>query len=193
MGLVPLCAAVSAVGFIIFALLLGAQETGPLTWGMLRLESWGSSSCPERHGGTVEHAWCGCTTCLITRGGTGFRRAWSGCSTCLERGDAIWLREHQIVHGDWKRNAGAAYFRNAPTCPGGLGSSFLIETNARVGFLDLAGTKIYLFPDRLLFFGPGGVQSIRYEDLSVKRAMSVSERRVLYRPTHGSQGRPGVT
>ena len=32
----------------------------------------------------------------------------------------------------------------------------------------MAGTRLYLFPDRLFILGNGGVREVPYEDLSVK-------------------------
>ncbi len=43
-----------------------------------------------------------------------------------------------------------------------------IETNVRIGFLNIDGIRLYFFPDRLLVFGNLGVSSVRYEDLELE-------------------------
>ena len=45
-------------------------------------------------------------------------------------------------------------------------SSFF-QTNARVGFLDVDGTRLYFFPDRLLVFRYRAVSAVRYTDLTL--------------------------
>ena len=173
-GLVPVCAAVSAIGFIAFALLLGAPETGPLKWGMLTLGILGLVLLPraawrDRRARLVRVHY------LFDSWGKRVQETLEQLLHVLERGHATWLVNGQFAHGDWKRNAGAGMSITRRRIRVGWGAPSFVETNARVGFLDLAGTKIYLFPDRLLVFGPGGVRSIHYEDLSVQ-AGSVSFR-----------------
>ena len=85
----------------------------------------------------------------------------------LGKGHAIWAVNSEYVHGDWKRNAGAGTSVTRRRIQVGWGAPSFIETNARIGFLNVAGTKLYLFPDRLLILGTGGVRAVPYEHLSV--------------------------
>src|SRR5262249_14003401 len=85
----------------------------------------------------------------------------------LERGHVIWAVNSEHVHGDWKRHAGAGTSVTRRRIQIGWGAPSFIETNARIGFLNVGGTKLYLCPDRMLIFGSGGVRSVRYADLSV--------------------------
>ena len=89
--------------------------------------------------------------------------------------DAIWAINSENVHGDWRRNAGAGTSVTRRRIQIRWGAPAFIETNARIGFLNVAGTRLYLFPDRLLVLGNGGVREVPYEDLSVK-ASTVSFR-----------------
>jgi signal transduction histidine kinase len=41
-----------------------------------------------------------------------------------------------------------------------------VETNARVGYFDLDGRRLYFFPDRILVYSAGQVGSVSYKDLS---------------------------
>ena len=85
----------------------------------------------------------------------------------MERCHAIWAVNSEYVHGDWKRHGGAGTSVTRKQIHVGWGGPSLVETNARIGFLNVGGTKLYFFPDRLLIFGPGGVRSVRYGELSV--------------------------
>jgi len=109
----------------------------------------------------------------------------------FERAHAIWAVHHEHSHGDWKRNAGAGTSVGRRRINVAWGAPSIIETNARVGFLSIDGTRLYFFPDRLLIFGRGGVSGIRYTDLNL------SAGRVQFREEGGVPrdakvtGRPG--
>ena len=79
----------------------------------------------------------------------------------------VWAVHHEHNHGDWKRNAGAGTSVGRRRVQIGWGAPSIIQTNARVGFLDIEGVRLYLFPDRLLIFGRGGVSAARYPDLNL--------------------------
>ncbi len=86
----------------------------------------------------------------------------------FERAHAIWAVHHEDVHGDWKRNAGAGTSVGRRLVHVGWGAPSFIETNARVGFLNVDGIRLFFFPDRLLIFGSGGVSAVRYADLNLE-------------------------
>jgi hypothetical protein len=43
-----------------------------------------------------------------------------------------------------------------------------IHTNARIGFLDIGGRRLYFFPDRFLVRGNADLRAVRYQDLKVE-------------------------
>ncbi len=77
-------------------------------------------------------------------------------------------RTTRTCHGDWKRHAGAGTSVGRRLVGVGFGAPPFIQTNARVGFLSIDGTRLYFFPDRLLIFGRGGARAIPYSDLTIR-------------------------
>ena len=86
----------------------------------------------------------------------------------FRRAHAIWAVHQEHVHGDWKRNAGAGTSVGRRRVGVGFGAPPFIQTNARVGFLSIDGTRLYFFPDRLLILGRGGARAIPYSDLTIR-------------------------
>ena len=86
----------------------------------------------------------------------------------LRRAHAVWAVHQEHAHGDWKRNAGAGTSVGRRRVGVGFGAPPFIDTNARVGFLSIDGTRLYFFPDRLLILGRGGARAIPYSDLTIR-------------------------
>ena len=91
----------------------------------------------------------------------------TGLFTVLQGAGAIWAVHHEHVHGDWKRNAGAGTSVGRRRVHIGSGAPDFIQTNARVGFLDADGTRLYFFPDRILVFRNGTVSAVLFTELNV--------------------------
>ena len=51
------------------------------------------------------------------------------------------------------------------------GAPPMIKTNARVGYFDVGGTRLYFFADRLLIFGRGSVNATSYTDLQMQAGL----------------------
>ena len=167
MGVLPVAIGASVIGFIAFLLLLEAPGTEAVKWGMLTLGILGLVCLPRA-------AWMDRRARLVRVHyvfdfwGKRVQESLERLLQVLERGHAIWAVNSENVHGDWKRNAGAGTSVTRRRIQVGWGAPAFIETNARIGFLNVAGTRLYLFPDRLLILGNGGVRAVPYEDLSVK-------------------------
>ena len=167
MGVLPLAIGASVIGFIAFLLLLEAPGAEAVKWGMLALGIIGLLCLPRA-------AWRDRRARLVRvhyafdYWGKRVQENLERLLQVLERGHAIWAVNSENVHGDWKRNAGAGTSVTRRRIQVGWGAPAFIETNARIGFLNVAGTRLYLFPDRLLILGNGGVRAVPYGDLSVK-------------------------
>ena len=167
MGVLPVAIGASVIGFIAFLLLLEAPGTEAVKWGMLTLGILGLVCLPRA-------AWMDRRARLVRVHyvfdfwGKRVQESLERLLQVLERGHAIWAVNSENVHGDWKRNAGAGTSVTRRRIQVGWEAPAFIETNARIGFLNVAGTRLYLFPDRLLILGNGGVRAVPYEDLSVK-------------------------
>ena len=86
----------------------------------------------------------------------------------LQRSDRVWSVRIENSHGDWKRNAGAGVSVDRSLVQLGWGDPPRIFTNVRVGHIVVSGTTLYFFPDRVLLYGPGGIQAVRYGDLRLE-------------------------
>ena len=91
----------------------------------------------------------------------------TGLFTVLQGAGAIWAVHHEHVHGDWKRNAGAGTSVGRRRVHIGSGRPTSSKRNARVGFLDADGTRLYFFPDRILVFRNGTVSAVLFTELNV--------------------------
>jgi hypothetical protein len=165
LGLTPLCVLVSAIAFVAFLVLLESPDAAFLRWGMLGIAVLGLVCLPrtmwrDRQARLVRIHY------LFDDWGKLVQEGLDRLLQVLGRSSAIWSVSREHVHGDWKRHAGAGTSVARSRIRIGWGAPSFIETNARIGFLKIAGTKLYLFPDRMLIFGPGGVRSVRYADLS---------------------------
>ena len=81
--------------------------------------------------------------------------------------DSIWAVRGEHAHGDWKRNAGAGTLVARRRVSVGWGTPLFIQTNARVGYLNVDAVRLYFFPDRLLVFDSRGISAVCYADLSL--------------------------
>jgi len=50
------------------------------------------------------------------------------------------------MHGDWKRNAGAVTSIGRQRVYVQWRAPPMVKTNARVGYFDIGGTRLYFFP-----------------------------------------------
>jgi hypothetical protein len=156
----------SAIGFICFFILLDNPEVALLKWGMLGIGILGLLCLPrvtwrDRRARLVRVHF------VFDHWGKRVQECLERLLQVLARSHVIWAVSSEHVHGDWKRHAGAGTSVTRRRIQVGWGSPSFIETNARIGLLNIGGTKLYLFPDRMLIFGSGGVRSVRYGDLSV--------------------------
>jgi uncharacterized tellurite resistance protein B-like protein len=86
----------------------------------------------------------------------------------LQRSDSVWSVRVEDRHGDWKRNAGAGVSVDRSPVQLGWGAPPRLLTNVRIGQMRISGTTLYFFPDRVLIFGSGGIQAVRYGDLTLE-------------------------
>jgi hypothetical protein len=84
----------------------------------------------------------------------------------FQRAHSIWSVRSQVRHGDWKRHAGSTALVSRRLVRFGWGAPPRVATNVRVGRLILSEATLYLFPDRLLVYGNGGIRAIGYTDLT---------------------------
>jgi hypothetical protein len=166
MGLTPLCVVVSVISFIAFLVLLENPDAAIIKWGMFAIGILGLICLPsalwrDRKARLVRVHY------LFDRWGSKVQENLERLLQALERNHVIWAVNSEHAHGDWKRHAGAGTSVTRRRIQVGWGAPSFLETNARIGFLSIGGAKLYLFPDRMLIFGSGGVRSVRYADLSV--------------------------
>jgi uncharacterized tellurite resistance protein B-like protein len=88
----------------------------------------------------------------------------------LQRSDNVWSVRVEDSHGDWKRNAGAGVSVDRSPVQVGWGAPPRLLTNVRIGHMVILGTTLYFFPDRVLIYGPAGIQALRYGDLTLEPA-----------------------
>jgi hypothetical protein len=166
MGILPFAVGASVLGFVTFVVLLESPGAGAIKWAMLALGVLGLLWIPraawrDRQARLVRVHY------LFDFWGKRLQESMERLLKALEQCHVIWAVNSEYVHGDWKRHGGAGTSVTRKRIHVGWGGPSLVETNARIGFLNVGGTQLYLFPDRLLIFGPGGVRSVRYGELSV--------------------------
>ncbi len=166
MGILPLAIGAAVIGFITFLLLLEAPGAEAAKWGMLAIGILGLV-CVPRAASRDRKARLVRVHYAFDSWGKRVQESLERLLQVLERGHALWAVNSEHFHGDWKRHAGAGTSVTRRRIQVGWGAPAFIETNARIGFLNVAGTRLYLFPDRLLILGSGGVRAVPYEDLSV--------------------------
>jgi hypothetical protein len=163
-GLVPISLGASILGLILFILLLSGQApawatAGALAVGLLALISIPWAMWSDRRARLVRLHY------VFDPLGDNIQEGLARLLAAFERAHAVWAVHREHVHGDWKRNAGAGTSVARRRIAVGWGAPSFIETNARVGFLNIDGIRLYFFPDRLLIFGTGGISAVSYADL----------------------------
>ncbi len=155
-GFVPVAIGVSAIGFLLFLLMLAVQASlwvtlGVFAIGLLGLISLPWASWSDRRTRVVRLHY------VLDPLGENVQKGLERLLEAFERTHAIWAVHHENVHGDWKRNAGAGTSVGRRRIEIGWGAPSSIQTNAHVGFLNIGGIRLFFFPDRLLIFGRAGV------------------------------------
>jgi len=99
--------------------------------------------------------------------GSAFQDSACLLTSTLARVDTLWAVTSEGYTPDWKRNAGAMSVVARRRAVAGSALPRGLVTNARVGMVEADGTRLYLFPDRVLVHGPGRValDDIEYGDL----------------------------
>ena len=86
----------------------------------------------------------------------------------IQRSNNVWSVRIENSHGDWKRNAGTGVSVDRSLVQVGWGTPPRLHTNVRIGHMVISGKTLYFFPDRLLIYGPGGIEAVRYADLTLE-------------------------
>ena len=185
-------AGASVIGFVAFLLLLASPAAAPLRWTALAAGILGLASLPwaawaDRRDRLVRVHY------VLDPLGDIVQESLERLIGEFQRAHAIWAVHQEHVHGDWKRNAGAGTSVGRRRVGVGFGAPPFIETNARVGFLSIDGTRLYFFPDRLLILGRGGARAVPYSDLRSRPAPSGSWRKAACRGMPRCSARPGAT
>ncbi len=166
-SLVPIAVGLSALGFTMFLVMLIGTASPWMTWGMLAIGLLGLISVPwamwnDRRVRLVRLHY------VFDPLGESVHKGLERLLAAFERAHAIWAVHHEQVHGDWKRHGGAGTSVGRRRVQVGWGAPSNIKTNARIGFLNIDGVRLFFFPDRLLIFGRGGVRGVRYADLKLE-------------------------
>jgi hypothetical protein len=166
-SIVLLSALVALGGLGLAAITLGSEGADGLRWGALAVAVIGLASLPwaawwDRRSRVVHIRY------MFDPMGEKVHEGLERLLTAFQHAHAIWSVHTEHVHGDWKRNAGAGTSVGRRQVRVGWGPPSVVRTNARVGFLDVEGTKLYFFPDRLLVFGHGGVSATPYSQLGMQ-------------------------
>lgn len=85
----------------------------------------------------------------------------------LQQTNAVWAVFSQVHHGDWKRNAGAVLSVERRRVRAGFSAPPNVVTNVKVGYLATPSRQLYFFPDRVVLYGNGEVETIAYDALQV--------------------------
>jgi hypothetical protein len=165
--LAPIAIGASVLGLLAFLLLLGAPSADWLRWpalaaGVLGLVCLPWATWHDRRAGLVRVHY------VLDPLGQVVQEGLERLVAAFQRAHAVWAVHQEHRHGDWKRNAGAGTSVGRRRVGVGFGVPPFIETNARVGFLSIDGTRLYFFPDRLLVLGRGAIGAVRYADLRVE-------------------------
>jgi hypothetical protein len=166
-GLLPLTLVTSAVGFVVFLVLLQSDGAGLGKWAMLTVTILALAVSPwagwrDRKARLVRVQY------VFDPLGSKVQEAVTRLVGALGRAHTIWGVNHQHVHGDWKRNAGAGTSVTRRRVHVGWGNPSFVETNARIGVLSVDDTNLYFFPDRVLIFDRSGVHAVPYAELDVQ-------------------------
>ena len=166
-SLVPVALSLSALSFLFFVISFFSNARPFVTWGTLSIGLLGLVVQPwatwhDRRARLVRLHY------IFDPLGNNVHEGLTRLLVAFQRAHAIWVVHDEHHHGDWKRNAGAGTSVSRRRVHVGWGAPPFFETNARIGFVNIDGIRLYFFPDRLLVFGTVGVSSVRYEDLKLE-------------------------
>ena len=166
-GLAPVVLAISVVGFVLFLLTLGAQASHWVIWAFFAIGLLGLLSLPwamwsDRRARLVRLHYV--FDPLGDKVQEGLARFLAAFERCMQSGRCTASTSTAIGNetpGLERRSADGALMSDG-------GPRRSLRRNARVGFLNVDGIRLFFFPDRLLIFGAGGASAVGYADLKLE-------------------------